>query len=63
MDQTIGDDFHRKSGRWMKLYRLFDRVKRWYHERVTDPETGEVVHECSEPLTNHRGHGSDKTKH
>ena len=57
MDQTVGDDLHRKSGRWMKLYRLFDRVRvpNWYDERVTDPATGEVVHECSEPLPNHRG--------
>ena len=62
MDQTVGDDLHRKSGRWMKLYRLIDRVKAWYHERVTDPATDEVVHECSEPLKNHRGHGSAKTK-
>ena len=62
MDQTVGHDPHRKSGRWMKLYRLFDRVKvpNWYDERVTDAATGEVVHECSEPLTSHRGHGSAK---
>jgi hypothetical protein len=25
MEQTVGDDFHRKSGRWMALYRLIDR--------------------------------------
>jgi hypothetical protein len=62
MDQTVGDDLHRKTGRWMKLYRLIDRVKYWYHEQVTDPVTGKVVHECSEPLTNHRGHGSAKAK-
>jgi hypothetical protein len=62
MDQTVGDDLHRKSGRWMKLYRLIDRVKvpNWYNERVTDGATGEVAHECSEPLKNHRGHGSAK---
>ena len=62
MDQTVGDDLHRKSGRWMKRYRLFDRVKvpNWYVERVTDAATGEVVHECSEPLKSHRGHGSAK---
>jgi hypothetical protein len=60
MEQTVGDDFHRKSGRWMALYRLIDRVKYWYHERITDAATGNVVHECSEPLTNHRGHGSAK---
>jgi hypothetical protein len=62
MDQTVGDDLHRKSGRWMKLCRLIDRVKvpNWYDERVTDAATGEVVHECNEPLKDHRGHGSAK---
>ena len=62
MDQTVGDDLHRNSGHWMKLYRLIDRVKDWYYERVTSPATGEIVHECSEPLTNHRDHGSAKAK-
>jgi len=62
MEQTVGDDFYRKDGRWMKLYRLIDRVKVWYDEQVTDPATGKVVHECSEPLTNHTGHGSAKIK-
>ena len=62
MDQTVGDDFYRKSGRWMKLYRLIDRVKKWYDERVTDPATRNIVHECSEPPTNHRNHSSAKSK-
>ena len=62
MDQTIGDDFHRNTGRWMKLYRLIDRMKDRYNEQVTDPATGEIVHECSEPLDNHKGHGSAKAK-
>ena len=61
MEQIIGDDLHRKSGRWMKLYRLIDRTaKKWYYKRIVDPMTGRVVHECSEPLTEHRGHGSAK---
>jgi hypothetical protein len=62
MEQTLGDDFHRKGGRWVKFYRLIDRVKDWYEERVSDPATGKVVHECSERLTNHRGHGSAKSR-
>ncbi|HZR05425.1 MAG TPA: hypothetical protein VFA61_06325 [Candidatus Udaeobacter sp.] len=62
MAQTIGDDFHRNTGRWMKLYRLIDRMKDRYNEQVTDPATGEIVHECSEPLDNHKGHGSAKAK-
>ena len=55
-----GDDLHRKNGRWMRLSRLIDRLKNRYSERVVDPETGQVVHECDEALTEHRGHGSDR---
>ncbi len=46
----------------MKFYRLIDRAKKWYHERITDPVSGKIVHKCSEPLTNHRGHGAAKRK-
>jgi hypothetical protein len=62
MEQTVGDDLHRKTGRWMKLHRVIDRAKNWYREIVQDPETGQVVHKSDEPLTEHRGHGSAKTK-
>src|SRR5512141_1517332 len=37
IEQTVGDDLHRKTGRWMTLHRLIDRVKNWYHEQITDP--------------------------
>src|SRR5713226_937583 len=60
IDQTVGDDLHRKTGRWMRLHRIVDRLRDWYHERVTDPATGEVVHECEEPLSAHTSHGSAK---
>ena len=53
-----GDDFNRKLGKFVKLERVIDREKNWYKKRVTDPDTGEVLYECEEPLTDHRGHGS-----
>ena len=34
-----------------------------YHELVTDPDTGQVIHECKESLRKHVGHGSAKFKH
>jgi hypothetical protein len=37
-----------------------DRNPAWYTETVTMRDTGEVVHHCSEPLSEHTGHGSDK---
>jgi len=60
LEQVVGDDLDRKTGRWMKLHRLIDRVRDRYRERVTNPETGEVIHKCDEPLTQHKGHGSAK---
>ena len=57
-----GDDLHRKSGKWMKKERLIDREKDNYKEVITDPETGQVVHRCEEPLSKHVGHGSAKKK-
>jgi hypothetical protein len=38
-----------------------DRDPPWYTETVTMRDTGEVVHRCSEPLSQHQGHGSDLT--
>lgn len=60
VEQISGDDLHRKSGRWMILNRVIDRLNNWYHEIVKDKKTGKIVHETSEPLTEHRGHGSAK---
>jgi len=60
IEMRIGDDLHRKSGRWYKLERIIDRNNKRYKEIVTNPETGEVVHLCDEPLDEHTGHGSDR---
>ena len=45
---------------WMKIHRIIDRVKGWYYEHIVDPETGNVVRHCEEPLSKHQGHGSAK---
>lgn len=41
--------------------RVFDRIGDRYTETVTIQETGEVIHSTDEPLSRHKGHGSDKT--
>ncbi|MBN8964201.1 MAG: hypothetical protein J0H89_02230 [Rhizobiales bacterium] len=33
-----------------------------YSEKVIDHHTGEIIHECHEPLSVHTGHGSAKTE-
>ncbi len=45
----------------MDKYRRIDRDNDRYDEVVIDPETGEIVYECHEPLSEHWGHGSAKT--
>lgn len=60
MEQKVGDDLHRKSGKWVKLERVIDRAKNWYKEIILDPITGKIIHKQEEPLSKHRGHGSAK---
>jgi hypothetical protein len=62
LEQVHGDDLQHKTGIWMKRSRVIDRKNDLYHETVKNPETGEVVHECKEPLSEHRGHGAAKKK-
>lgn len=60
IESISGDDLHRKTGKWMKLSRLIDRENNVYKEEVKDPATGDIVHRCEEPLSDHKGHGSAK---
>ena len=52
----------RKTGKMMILKRIIDRENDIYHEIVTDPDTGNIVHECKEPLSKHIDHGTVKFK-
>lgn len=60
IEQVQGDDLHRDTGTWRRLSRIIDRENDMYHEVVKDSATGEVLHECREPLSEHRGHGTAK---
>lgn len=42
--------------------RDIDRDADTYYERVVDPETGEVLRQCDEPLSEHFERGSAKPK-
>jgi hypothetical protein len=44
----------------MEKRRLIDRDGDRYEEAVVDPATGETIHERTEPLSEHWGHGSAK---
>ncbi len=49
-----------QKARLVKVERHIDRLNDRYMERVTDVDSGAVIHECQEPLNAHVGHGSAK---
>jgi hypothetical protein len=57
-----GANLQRSTGRWMERDLVVDRKNDRYIERVVDPKTGEVIHVCEEPLSEHRGHGTATKK-
>lgn len=61
--ETItGSEYSQSLGRYVRKERIIDRENDRYRERVVDPETGEVLHEADEPLSEHQGYGSDKRR-
>lgn len=56
------DSFSRKLGILAKRYMRIDRRNNRYIEEVIDPESGDTIHFCDEPLTEHQGHGSARKK-
>jgi hypothetical protein len=49
-----------RTGRLMHKFRLIDKHADHYEESVVDAESGVEIHHRSEPLSQHRGHGSAK---
>ena len=52
-------DHSRSRDKPVHREQIIDRDNDRYFERVTDYESGEVIHECEEPLSQHLGHGAD----
>lgn len=57
-----GDEKRISNNKWVDKTRIIDRENNEYVEIVKDKETGEIIHECKEPLTDHFNHGSAKFK-
>ena len=55
-------DYSRSREKFVHLQRTIDRDNDHYFEKVTDYDSGEVIHHCEEPLSQHRGHGDAKCK-
>ena len=53
--QVFGDDFTQATGKYNKKVRIIDRRNDRYYERVTNSETGEVMHLRDEKLSEHFG--------
>ncbi len=53
--------FQRRLGIWAIRLMSLNKKSDSYSETVTNPETGEVIHHCAEPLSGHRGHGSARS--
>jgi hypothetical protein len=60
-ESVSGDDLFRATGQWNKLTREIDRENDLYKELIINGETGEVIRDCQEPLTEHVNRGSDKS--
>lgn len=48
-----GADWQHRQSRFVQKERLIDRDADRYFEKVTDPDTGEIIHHCDEPLSEH----------
>lgn len=57
-----GDSYSHARQKWVELHRDVNRLEDRYSEVVSDPQTGEVIHKCDEPLSEHQGHGSAKER-
>ncbi|MCI0565415.1 MAG: hypothetical protein MN733_43675 [Nitrososphaera sp.] len=60
-ESIVGYEFNSKE-QMMKKERTIDRKNNLYSEKVIKEDTGEVVRLVEEPLSEHKGHGSEKHK-
>lgn len=55
-----GSDWWKAAKKWATKSRTIDRRNDKYYEEVIDPDSGQVIHKCEEPLSKHVFHGSAK---
>jgi hypothetical protein len=60
-EQQVGDDFRYSDGSWVDLTRVKDYEADRYVEHIED-DSGQVIRHVDEPLSEHRGRGSDSAK-
>lgn len=60
VDITIGTSYFRHGHRWHHIVRTINYASDRYDETITDKATGDVIRDCHERLSGHRGRGSAK---
>ena len=59
-DTYSGIEPSHKYGKLVRVHRTIDKDNDWYSEKVIDLQTGEILHECDEPLSKHVNRGTAK---
>ena len=60
IERRWGDDWYADGECWVTFERIIDKAQDLYSKRYVDQETGEIIYECEEPLSQHTGRGSAK---
>ncbi len=55
-------DYSRSLEKVVHRERVIDRDNNRYFEKITDCESGELIHHSEGPLSQHQGHGNAKPK-
>ncbi len=55
----ISGDEQSYNGDWVNKERIIDKINNHYFEQIKD-DKGNIIHFCSEKLTEHIGHGNAK---
>jgi len=59
--ETIsGEDLFKDTNQWRQIERIINRQDDEYYEKITDLETGTIIKEILEKLSDHKGHGAAK---
>lgn len=62
IEDLSSPDYSRNLNKVVHRARVIDRDNDRYFEKITDYESGKVIHHCEEPLSQHQGHGNAKHK-
>ncbi len=62
IERRWGDDWYADGECWVTFERLIDKSRDLYEKRYVDQETGEVIYEVRERLSEHRSDKPDTDK-